>query len=138
MLRIILGAVVGFIVWTILLLSSDAVWIALSPDWYGKHQAELSAAVTNKTPFIADSTVLIIAVIRSGIFSIITGIIAALISKESFKSPFLLGIFLLAFGSFIHSMILNNVPLWYHFGILLPLIPLAILDGKLHRIEKNS
>lgn len=130
MIRIILGAIVGFIVWTILLLSSDSIWAALSPDWYGKHQTELEAAINNKTPFMADSTILIIAGIRSAIFSFITGFVAASISKENFKSPLLLGIFLLAFGSFVHSIIWNNVPLWYHFLILLPLIPLTILGGK--------
>lgn len=133
MWRIILGAIIGFIVWTILLLGSDAVWLALSPDWFGKHQAEFQAAVENKTPFMADSGVLIIAVIRSAILSIISGFVAALIAKENVKSPLLLGILLLAFGSFIHSMILNNVPFWYHILILLPLIPLAILGGKLKK-----
>ncbi len=133
MWRIILGAIIGFIVWTILLLVSDAVWLALSPDWFGKHQAEFQAAAENKTPFMADSGVLIIAVIRSAILSIIAGFVAALIAKENVKSPLLLGILLLAFGSFIHSMILNNVPFWYHILILLPLIPLAILGGKLKK-----
>lgn len=134
--RIILGAIAGFIVWTVFLLGSDAIWIAFSPDWYGKHQIDLQNAVTNKTPFMADSTVLIIAIFRSALFSVITGFIAAWIARENFKSSLLLGIFLLAFGSFIHSMILNNVPLWYHFGILLPLIPLAILGGKLKTVEE--
>ncbi len=131
MVRIILGAIVGFIVWTIFLIGSDQIWIALSPDWYGSHQNKFAAALVNKTPFTADPTVMIIAVIRSAIFSVITGFIAALISKENFKSPLLLGIFLLAFGGFIHSMILDNVPVWYHLLILLPLIPLAILGGRL-------
>jgi len=131
MLRIILGAILGFIVWTILLLGSDAVWVALSPDWYGKHQADFQAAINNKTPFLADTTVLIVAVIRSAIFSLITGFIAALISRESFKSPLLLGVFLVAFGAFIHSMMLNNVPIWYHILILVPIIPLTLLGGKL-------
>ena len=131
--RIIAGAVVGFIVWTIFLIGSDQIWKALSPDWYGSHQIEFEAAVNNKTPFMADSTILLIAVMRSAVFSIITGFIAASISKENFKSPLLLGIFLLAFGSFIHSMILNNVPFWYHILILLPLIPLTILGGKLKK-----
>lgn len=130
MVRIILGAVVGFIVWTILLIASDQIWIALSPDFYGRHQNEFSAAVTNKTPFTADTTVMLVAIIRSVILSVITGFIAALISKESFKSPLLLGVFLLAFGGFIHSMIVANVPIWYHLLILLPLIPMTILGGK--------
>ena len=137
MLRIIIGAIIGFIVWTIFLLVSDQLWTMLSPDWYGKHQIEFQAAVENKTPFMADTTIMIIAAIRSAIFSIITGYIAALISREHFKSPLLLGIFLLAFGSFVHSMILNNVPIWYHLLILLPLIPLTLLGGKLWRPRLN-
>lgn len=133
MKRVIAGAVVGFIVWTVFLIGSDWIWTALSPDWYGRHQMEFESAVNNKTPFTADSTILLIAVVRSAVFSIVTGFIAASISKESFKSPLLLGIFLLAFGSFIHSMVLNNVPFWYHLLILLPLIPLTILGGKLKK-----
>ncbi|MCD9189077.1 MAG: hypothetical protein LUM44_21855 [Pyrinomonadaceae bacterium] len=131
MLRVILGAILGFIVWTILLLGSDAVWVALSPDWYGKHQADFQAAINNKTPFLADTGVMIVAIFRSAIFSLITGFIAALISRESFKSPLLLGIFLVAFGAFIHSMMLDNVPIWYHILILIPIIPLTLLGGKL-------
>ena len=131
--RVIAGAVVGFIVWTVFLIGSDRIWVSLSPGWYGRHQMEFEAAVNNQTPFTADSTILLIAVVRSAVFSVITGFIAALISKENFKSPLLLGIFLLAFGSFIHSMILNNVPFWYHVLILLPLIPLTILGGKLKK-----
>lgn len=135
MIRILIAAIIGFIVWTIFLLGSDAGWVALSPDWFGKHQAELQAAVTNKTPFMADSTVLLIAVIRSAILSIIAGFVTAVIAKENFISPILLGILLLAFGIFIHSLMLNNVPVWYHFGILLPLIPLTILGGQLKIIS---
>lgn len=134
MVRIILGAIVGFIVWTIFLIGSDQIWIALSPGWYGKHQMDFQSAVNNKTPFTADTTVMIISIIRSAIFTIVTGFISALVSKENFKSPVLLGIFLLAFGGFIHSMMLNNVPIWYHALILLPLIPLAILGGKLRKV----
>ncbi len=133
MMRIILGAIIGFFVWTIFLIGSDQIWMALSPEWYARHQNELQAAVNTKTPFMADSTILIIAVLRSAIFSVITGFIAALISKENFKSPLLLGILLLAFGGFIHSMILDNVPFWYHILILLPLIPLTILGGKFRK-----
>ncbi len=134
MWRIILGAISGFIVWTILLLTSDQIWLAISPDWFGKHQIELVNAIKNKTPFMADSTILIIAVIRSAIFSIITGFIAALIAKENFKSPVLLGFLLVAFGVFVQSMVLNNVPFWYHLLLLLPIIPLAIFGGKFRKV----
>lgn len=134
--RIILGAVVGFIVWTILLMSTDAIWLAVSPDWFGKHQAEFQAAVNNKTPFIASSTILAVTVVRSAIFTVITGFIAAWIAKENLKSPFLLGIFLFLFGGAVSLVAWNYLPFWYHFGILLPLIPLAILGGKLRKVEE--
>lgn len=133
MLKIITGAIVGFVVWTVLLLVSDQIWLAISPDWYGRHQNELVAAINNKAAYTANSLILLIAVVRSAIFSVITGFIAALIAKENFKSPLLLGMFLLAFGCFVHSMILTNVPLWYHALILLPLIPLTIIGGKLRK-----
>jgi hypothetical protein len=134
MIRIILGAIGGFITWLIFLRGSDVIWGMISPD-YISHQNNLMAAIANNTPFMADSMILIIAVIRSAILSIIAGYIAALIAKENFKSPLLLGILLLVFGIFIHSMILNNVPFWYHLLILLPLIPLTIFGGKLRTIN---
>ncbi|HEX8637718.1 MAG TPA: hypothetical protein VF692_06635, partial [Pyrinomonadaceae bacterium] len=98
MLKIILGAIVGFIIWAVFLFVSDQIWLLLSPDWYGRHQNELVTAINNKTDYTADSAILMIAVVRSAIFSVMTGFIATLISKENFKSPLLLGIFLLAFG----------------------------------------
>ncbi len=135
MLRIIIGAIIGFVVWIILLLISDQIWLAISPDWYGKHQIEMVATINRKMPFTADSAILIVAVARSAIFSIISGFITALIAKERFKSTVGLGILLLAFGIFAHLMILNNVPIWYHFLILLPLIPLTIFGGSLVKTE---
>ncbi len=131
MLRIILGVIVGFIVWSILWVGSDFVLSAVSPDWYGKHHTELEAAALNKTPFMSDSIVLIIALIRSVIFSLISGFIAALIARENAKSTLGLGILLLLFGIYIQSIFWNNAPLWYHIPFLLLLIPMTILGGKL-------
>ncbi|MEP6903102.1 MAG: hypothetical protein ABJA66_15225 [Actinomycetota bacterium] len=136
--RIILGVIVGFIVWLFFLLGSDFIWIAMSPDWYGKHQTALEAAVKNKTPFMADSTILIIVLIRNIIFSMIAGFVAALIAKENFKSTLGLGILLLAFGIFIHSMFWSNAPLWYHFLNLLVVIPMTILGGKIRTLSSRQ
>ncbi len=131
MLRIILGIVVGFIVWSILWVGSDFVLMAISPGWYGKHQTEFEAAVNNKTPFMFASIVLIIALIRSVIFSIISGFIAALIARENTKSTLGLGILLLFFGIFMQSIFWNYAPLWYHISFLVLLIPMTILGGRL-------
>ena len=131
MLRIILAIIVGFIVWSILWVGSDFVLMAISPGWYGKHQTEFEAAVNNKMTFTADSLVLIIGLIRSVIFSIISGYTAAAIARENSKSTLGLGVLLLLFGIFIQSIFWNYVPLWYHIPFLLLLIPMTILGGKL-------
>ena len=134
MVRIILGIIVGFIVWSILWVGSDFVLMAISPDWYGKHQMNLEAAALNRTPFTSDSLVLIIALTRSVLFSIISGFLAASIARENTKSTLGLGILLLLFGIYIQSIFWNNAPLWYHIPFLALLIPMTILGGKL----KNS
>ena len=56
MVRIILGVVVGFIVWSILWIGSDQVLISLSPQWYGSHQYGFEDAMNNGKPFAPDST----------------------------------------------------------------------------------
>lgn len=133
MVRIILGVIVGFIVWSVLWVASDALFSAISPDWYGKHHKGLEAAVINKTPFMSDSVILIIALIRSVIFSIIAGYLTALIARENTKSPLIVGILLLLFGIFIQSVYWNYAPLWYHIPFLLLLVPMTILGGKLKK-----
>lgn len=133
MVRIVLGIVIGFIIWSVLWVGSDMILMSVFSDWYGKHHKELEAAVTNKTPFMSDSMILIIGLIRSVIFSIVSGYLAALIAKERSKSTLGLGIFLLAFGLFIQSIYWNYAPLWYHISFLILLIPMTILGGKLKK-----
>ncbi len=134
MVRIILAIIVGFIIWSVLWVGSDFVLMAVSPDWYGKHQTDLESAALNQTLFMSDSLILIIALIRSVIFSIIAGFLAASIARENIKSTLGLGILLLLFGIYIQSIFWNNAPLWYHIPFLVLLIPMTILGGKL----KNS
>jgi len=133
MVRIILGIIVGFIVWSILWVGSDMILMSVLPDWYGKHHKELEAAVTNKTAFMSDSVILLIGLIRSMMFSIISGFLAALIAKENVKSTLGLGVLLLAFGIFIQSVYWNYAPLWYHLSFLILLIPMTVLGGKLKK-----
>jgi hypothetical protein len=134
MLRIILAIIVGFIVWSILWVGSDAIFSAISPDW-GKTSADFRAAAENKTPFTLESSVLIILLIKSFIVSIISGFTTALIARENSKSTFGLGVLLLVFGIFIQSAYWNYMPLWYHIPFLLMLIPMTILGGKLKKFR---
>ena len=133
MLRIIAGIIAGFVVWTILWTGSDALFSALSPGWYGRHLNAFQAAVDNGSSYMADSIMLIIALIRSVVFSLIAGYIAAAIARENTKSTVGLSVLLLAFGIFIQSILWNYAPLWYHIPFLLLLVPMTIAGGKLKR-----
>lgn len=133
MVRIILGVIVGFIVWSVLWVGSDALFSVISADW-GNTSAEFREAVANKTPYALSSTVLIALLIKSLIVSLISGFIAALIAKENTKSTIALGVLLLVFGIFVQVAHWNYMPLWYHFLFLFLLIPLTILGGRLKKI----
>jgi hypothetical protein len=132
MVRIILGVVVGFIVWSVLWVGSDALFSAISTDW-GKTSTEFQKAVANKTPFTLSSTVLIALLIKSLIVSLISGFITALIARENTKSTFALGVLLLLFGIYVQVGHWNYMPLWYHIPFLIFLIPMTVLGGRLKK-----
>src|SRR6185369_6672207 len=131
MLRIILAIIIGFIVWSVLWVGTDAVLSVISPHWYGKAFIDFQAAVDNKTSYKLDSVILIEYLIRSEICSVLAGFVTALIAKENTKSTLGLGILLLLFGIFVQSVYWNYMPLWYHLLFLGLLIPMTILGGKL-------
>jgi hypothetical protein len=133
MLRIILGIIAGFIVWSVIWGGSDTLLKAISPDWWGKHLTDLEAAFNNKTTFRADSTILLLALARSIICSLAAGYITAWIAGENTKSTLILGVLLLAFGIFMQAMLWDAAPLWYHLPFLALLIPVTIIGGKLRK-----
>ncbi|MEO8650404.1 MAG: hypothetical protein ABI539_14665, partial [Acidobacteriota bacterium] len=75
MVRIVLGVIVGFLVWSILWVGSDQVLMSLWPDWYGAHQLAFERAMSNKEPFVPDLTILMMHLVRSIIVSLISGFI---------------------------------------------------------------
>lgn len=137
MLRIILAAIAGFIVWSVLWVGSDAILSFISPGWWGKTSLEFRTAVENKTPYALDTIVLILLLIKSIFTSMVSGFVTALIAGENTKSTFVLGVLLVLFGIFIQSMYWNYMPLWYHIPFLLLLIPMTILGGKLRKTPAN-
>lgn len=138
MLRIILSVIVGFILWSILWVGSDALLSLISPGWWGKQSLEFRAAVENKTPYSLDSIVLILLLVKSVITSVISGFVTAIIAGENSKSTLVLGILLVLFGIFIQSMHWNYMPLWYHIPFLLLLIPMTIMGGKLRKSHNQK
>ncbi len=132
MLRVIIAAIIGFVVWSVLWIGSDAVFMAFSPA-YKEYLEGFQKALETKTPFEVSTTILILTLFKSFICSIISGLITTIIAKENMKSTVILGILLLAFGIFIQSVYWNIIPLWYHVIFLLLLIPMSIFGGKLKK-----
>lgn len=134
--RIILGAIAGFIFWSVVWLGSERILSAVWPDWYGAHQTAFEAAVENGGAFTADTTILLMNIVRGSIISVLSGALAAAIARENKLSPVILGILLVAFGLFIVSMSWSLIPLWYHVIFTTLLIPMTILGGRLK--QSNS
>lgn len=131
MVRIILGVIVGFVVWSILWLGSDQVLINLSKGWYGKHQYAFEDAMLNQAAFTADNTILIMHLVRSVIISLAAGFIAVVIAGENRKAPFALGVLLFLFGLMVQIMAWSYIPVWYHAVFLLLLVPVTVIGGRL-------
>ena len=133
MLRVILGIVAGFIVWSILWVGTDQVLMSMNPDWYGAHQEAFQKAMFNKSEFTPDNTILGMHLIRAVIFTLMSGFLAAYIARGNRNAPLGLGILLLAFGAIVQAMAWNYLPIWYHLIFLGLLIPMSILGGRLKR-----
>lgn len=131
MLKIVLGVIAGFVAWSILWVGSDQVLMTASPSWYGTHQLDLGKAVTNGEAFTADTTILIMHLVRSSIISIMSGFLAAFIAGENRRSPLILGLILLLVGIAVEAAAWNYAPAWYHILFILLLVPMTILGGKL-------
>lgn len=137
MIRIILGVIAGFFVWSILWLGSEKVLSAIWPEWYGAHQIAFEAAVSNGGPFTADTTILLMNIVRGSMVSVISGFLAAVIARENRRSPLILGFLLVAFGLFVF-MSWSDIPVWYHVIFTALLIPMTILGGRLKKVSSDA
>jgi hypothetical protein len=131
MVRIVLGVIAGFFAWSIVWVGSEKILSAIWPVWYGAHQLAFEAAVANGGQFTADTTILLMNIVRSSIVSVMSGFLAALIAGENKRSPLVLGFLLVAFGIVIVVLSWPYVPIWYHVIFTALLIPMTIMGGKL-------
>jgi hypothetical protein len=131
MVRIVLGGIAGFFAWSIVWVGSEKVLSAIWPAWYGAHQLAFEAAVANGGQFTAETTILLMNIVRGSIVSVMSGFLAALIAGENKRSPLILGLLLVAFGLLIVVLSWPYVPIWYHVIFTALLIPMTIVGGKL-------
>ncbi len=134
MLRIILGVVAGFIVWSIVWVGLDTILSAISPDWFGRIFNEFQNAASRGETFTPPVSVSLYLVFQSVLCSLLAGLTAALIAKENRKSTLALGILLLATGIFVEASNWQYFPIWYHVLFLLLLIPATVSGGRLRKI----
>ena len=131
--RIILGAVIGFIAWSVIWVGSEKAMSAIWPDWYGAHQAAFEKAVTEGGDFTPDTTILIMNIVRGALLAVLCGYLAVAIARENRRSPLILGILLMAFCLVIMSMAKSYVPLWYIIIFTLAFLPMTMIGGKLKK-----
>lgn len=131
MVRIVLGVIAGFFAWVIGWVGSEKILSAISPNWFGAHQAAFQAVIENGGQFTADSTILLIHIVLASIVSVLSGFLAALIAGENKRAPLILSFLLLALGLLKLVMSWPYVPIWYHIIFTALLIPMTIIGGKL-------
>lgn len=130
MLRIVLGAIVGFFAWLIVWIGSEKIIGAIWPA-FGVHQRAFEEVVKNGGQFTADTTMLLTHIVLGSIVSVMAGSLAALIAGENSRAPLILGFVLLALGIVKAVMSWQYVPIWYQVIFTAILLPLAIVGGKL-------
>ncbi len=131
MLRIILGAIVGFFAWSIVWVGSEKIFSAIWPEWYGAHQTAFEAVIANGGQFTPDTTILVMNIVRGATVSLMAGFLAAMIAGENRRSPLVLGILLVAFDLVIVVLSWEHVPIWYGVIFTAMLLPMTIFGGKL-------
>ena len=132
MVRIILGVIVGFIVWSIVWVGSEQTLGRFWPE-FGTHSLDAEKALTNNTALETSPVIAFANLIRSFLTSIIAGYLAALVAGEFKKSTMILGVILVAVGIAVEYMFWNLAPAWYHVLFVLFLLPMTILGGRLRR-----
>ena len=130
MLRIVLGAIVGFFAWLIVWIGSEKIIGAIWPA-FGVHQRAFEEVVKNGGQFTAETTMLLTHIVLGSIVSVMAGSLAALIARENSRAPLVLGFVLLALGIAKAVMSWQYVPIWYQIIFTAILLPLAIVGGKL-------
>lgn len=131
MLRIILGVIAGFVLWSVVWVGTDAVFKMISPDWYAVNHLEFQKAAEAGTPFMSKTSMVLLAFSLSIVCSLAAGFAAALIARENVKSTLILGALLFLVGLLVQISFWQYFPVWYHVLFLLFLIPTTFLGGRL-------
>ena len=120
MVRLIGGILVGAVVW---LVAVAALGFAVGKAW-----PEM-AAIRDMTALTLPMLITRLSI--SGVSSIVSGFVAALIGRERVRAGLGAGVLLLIVFVPYHLTIWNNFPIWYHLTFFASLPLLSILGGRL-------
>lgn len=121
-LRMLLGVIVGLIVWAVVVTACD---IALRKLWIEYALVEKSLAFT--------LPMMIARLSESAVSSVVSGFAAALVAKERIKSSLVAGVVILAMFLPAHIPIWHKFPVWYHLTFFASLPLLSLAGGLLRR-----
>lgn len=125
-MRITLGAIVGVVVWAIVVTACDIVVRKLWPEY-----AQVEKSLVFTLPMM------IMRLSESAVCSVLSGFAAALTARERIKSAAGAGIVLLALFLPVHISIWSKLPPWYHLVFLTSLPVLSLAGGFLWRIVRE-
>ena len=131
MKKVILGVLIGIVAWGCLLSVSDFILATVAPNWFGKYQNDLQMAIYQGEPLTTPTSILLIIVLRSMVYSVIAGFITATVAVENYFSTLILGVLLIFCGFLVHLSFWDLVPYWFHLLVLFQFIPLTMLGGRL-------
>ena len=117
--RIVTAVVVGFVLWSILWVAAAQVVMGISPDSFDEDQST------------SDTGILLMLVVLSAAFSILSGFATAKIaSSTGMKAAWILGIVLFVVGLLFEAAGWDKAPAWYHVVFLVLLIPCVLAGAK--------
>jgi hypothetical protein len=131
MVRIILGVIAGFFAWLVVWVGIEKILSAIFPEWYGAPQLAFQNAIEYGGQFTAETRLLLSHIVIASLVAMLSGFLAALVSRENKRAPLILGILLLSVGLLKVVMSWPYVPMWYHVIFTVILLPLTILGGRL-------
>jgi hypothetical protein len=127
MLRILAGAVVGAVVWFVVV---SILNYGLRFGWHDYAAVEKAMAFT--------LPMMVARLTESGIASIAGGMAAATIGRDRMRPSLAAGILLFIPFAYWHYVVLwAKFPLWYHLTFLSSLVVLSVVGGHLVRVRRR-
>ncbi len=110
-MRWIVGSLAGFVLWSVLFLGGNAVLAALFPE----HFTEGVAPAPGMLAALLALTI---------VYSELAGAVASWVARPlGARAALTLGVLLLLVGAAVQWQYRDTLPLWYHAGFLMMLVP---------------